>query len=237
MKYKKIVKAEFISRPNRFVAEVMIDGRKTTVHVKNTGRCKELLIPGATVYLEDFTEDTGDRKTPYSLIGVEKVTDSGILMVNMDSQAPNKAVKEALENNTILLPGMGETVYVKPEVTKGESRLDFFVRDKDGTEGYIEVKGVTLEDGGEASFPDAPTKRGIKHLSELSDLASCGFNAYAVFIVQMEGMKCFTPNKERDPAFANALVKAKSMGVNILAYECRVTENEMIITKPVEVVL
>ena len=167
MKYEKIIKGKFKDRPNRFIAMVEVDGEAQKSHVKNTGRCKELLVSDATVYLEDFDGRMGTRKMRYSLIGVEKKTKQGIIMINMDSQAPNKVVKEALISGKINLPGMDELVEIKAEYVYGDSRLDFYVKDQSGKEGFIEVKGVTLENNGVASFPDAPTERGIKHLKEL----------------------------------------------------------------------
>ncbi len=223
MKYEKIIKGTFINRPNRFVAEVLIDGAKTYAHVKNTGRCRELLVEGATVYLEDFSHNMGKRKYEYSLIGVEKQIQNGKIMINMDSQAPNKVVKEAFEANIITLPNFGKINYIRPEFVLGNSRLDFFITDVDGNEGYVEVKGVTLENNGVASFPDAPTERGIKHINELCNIVKSGKNAYIIFVIQMGGVNLFTPNKERHAAFAAALCKAKKCGVHIIAYECRVT--------------
>ena len=163
MKYENMIRGKFKERPNRFVAIAETEGGNVRAHVKNTGRCAELLIPGADIYLQDHSGDPGKRKLLYSLISVEKVMEDGSsLMINMDSQAPNKVVKEALGNGRLVLPEMGELSIIKPETVSGTSRLDFYVRDKNGTEGYIEVKGVTLEENGTALFPDAPTRRGIK---------------------------------------------------------------------------
>jgi len=162
MKYENIIEGKFISRPNRFIAEVELNGKIERVHVKNTGRCKEILIPGAKVLLEDFTGRMGNRKMQYSLIGVEKINDENVLMINMDSQAPNKVAKEALQNNIIVPDGLGTIEYVKGEYTYGKSRLDFYMKDTDGKEALMEVKGVTLENDGVSAFPDAPTERGIK---------------------------------------------------------------------------
>lgn len=237
MKYEKIIKARFISRPNRFVAQVEIDGKQATTHVKNTGRCRELLLPGATIYLEDFTQRMGSRKLAYSLIAVEKNRKEATLLVNMDSQAPNKVVKEALENGRLSLPGLGSLEEIKPEAVYGSSRLDFFVRDEDGREGYIEVKGVTLERRGVAAFPDAPTERGIKHLHELSQIARTSRLAYAIFVIQMEGMKEFIPNDETHKAFGDALRQAAKDGVKVLAYECRVKPESLELSEPVKVTL
>lgn len=235
MRYNKVVEGRFINRPNRFVAEVEIDGKTVTAHVKNTGRCRELLIEGATVYLEDFTENMGTRKLPYSLVGVKKeCTDGRILMINIDSQAPNKVVAEALRDGRISLPHMRELAIIKGEVKKGNSRLDFYIRDINGREGYIEVKGVTLEDNKIVSFPDAPTLRGIKHLNELSSLVDEGYKAYVIFVVQMEGVEEFRPDEERHYDFAKALRDAQNSGVNVLAYQCHVTEDTLEISEPIK---
>lgn len=233
MKYKNIVPAAFLVRDNRFVARVLLDGVETTVHVKNTGRCRELLVPGATVYLEDFSARMGGRKLRYDLIAVKK---DGLL-INMDSQAPNKVAAEALRSGAIPLPGMARLSEMRPETVYGTSRFDFYVRDADGREGFVEVKGVTLEDGGIASFPDAPTVRGIKHLNELASAAERGYMAYTLFILQMSGMKLFTPNDERHAAFGDALRHAAASGVHILAYECSVTPDTLRVTEPVPVKL
>ena len=229
MKYGRVVKADFISRPNRFIAEVMLDGVKETVHVKNTGRCRELLISGSTVYLEDSFPK--QRKTRYDLIAVEKKLENDkIKLVNMDSQAPNKAVGEWLKEHPIF----GEPVSVRPEVTVGGSRFDFGVVGSLGS-GYLEVKGVTLEDDGVVLFPDAPTKRGVKHLSELTDLAKRGVMCAVMFVVQMSNVKYFKPNRRTDPDFADALALAANAGVRIIAVECRVEPDSMVITKEIEV--
>ncbi len=236
MKYEKIVKAKFQDRPNRFIAKVEFEGKIVDAHVKNTGRCKELLVHGATVYLEDFRDNLGKRKCEFSLVGVEKkLRDGEILMINMDSQAPNKVVYEALKDGKIKLPDMDKIEFIKPEATIGDSRLDFYVKDISGREGYIEVKGVTLESDGVASFPDAPTERGIKHIKELMVLTEKGFNTYVIFVIQMSGMRCFEPNYERHPEFGEILKTAKEKGVNVLAYECEVTEDTLVISKDIEV--
>lgn len=237
MKYGKIVKAVFLRRPNRFVAQVLMDGEEVTVHVKNTGRCGELLIPGATVYLEDFTGRMGARKLPYSLIAVEKVRKTDTLLVNMDAQAPNKVVQEALLNGRLNLPTMGRLTTVKAEAACGDSRLDFFLRDENGREGYMEVKGVTLEHDGFASFPDAPTLRGIRHLKELIRLADAGSFACVLFVVQMEGMQQFSPDEVRHPAFAQTLREAAEHGVCVLAWTCHVTKETLSIATPLPVCL
>ena len=240
MKYEKIIKGQFISRPNRFIAEVKLNQSEeiTRVHVKNTGRCRELLQPGSTVYLEDFTCRMGTRKMAYSLIGVEKMLPDGqTLMVNMDSQAPNKVTAEALASGKIILPGMGKLTEIRGEKTYGDSRFDFYVEDEDGRKGFIEVKGVTLEEDGVVRFPDAPTERGVKHIHELMKARSEGYMAYALFIVQMEGMRLFMPNDDTHPAFGDALREASAAGVDVLAYQCHVTEDTLEVTEPVAVQL
>ena len=235
MRYEKIIKAEFIERPNRFIAICRVENQTVKVHVKNTGRCRELLIPGASVYLEDFEGRMGSRKMRYSLIGVKKETDGGMLMINMDSQAPNKAVSEALNDGTLKLPGMEGSLSVKAEKTFGDSRFDFYAEDEAGHKAFIEVKGVTLEDSGIASFPDAPTERGIKHVRELIRAVGEGYNAYIVFVIQMEGMKEFRPNDETHRQFGDALREASESGVGILAYECQTGADYMTVKKSVPV--
>ena len=240
MKYEKIIKGQFIARPNRFVAEVKLnDSREVTrVHVKNTGRCRELLPEGAVVYLEDFTQRMGSRKMAYSLVGVEKVLpDGNVLMVNMDSQAPNKVTAEALASGQIILPEMGKLSLIRGEKNYGDSRFDFYVEDETGRKAFIEVKGVTLEDDGAVRFPDAPTERGVKHLHELMKAKEDGYGAYAIFIVQMEGMRYFAPNDETHPAFGDALREADEAGVCVLAYQCHVTEDSLTVTEPLPVKL
>lgn len=235
MEYKPICEARFLRRPNRFVADVLLDGREERVHVKNTGRCGELLVPDAKVYLQDFGGHMGSRKLRYSLIAVEKQRQRDSLLVNMDSQAPNQVVKEALTEGRLSLPDMGTLCKIRPEATCGDSRLDFHLRDETGREAYMEVKGVTLEQDGFASFPDAPTLRGIKHLRELAELAKKGMGAYVLFVVQMEGMTAFGPNEERHPAFAQALREAAKAGVCVLAYDCQVTADTLTLSQPVPV--
>lgn len=221
MEYNSVIKGRFISRPNRFIAMVEIDGVIETVHVKNTGRCKELLVDNATVYLS--VSDNPARKTNYDLIAVEKSTDKGILLINMDSQIPNDVAVEWLSRSSLF----SEKAIIKREVFYGKSRFDIYVEDGD-RKAFIEVKGVTLENSGIASFPDAPTERGIKHLNELSEAISDGFEAYVLFIIQMKGVDLFEPNRERHPQFADALVNASTRGVKVLAVDCVVTENSII---------
>ncbi len=237
MKYEKIIKGKFIERPNRFVAIVEICGKAEKVHVKNTGRCRELLVPGATVYLEDFSDRMGTRKMKYSLIGVGKKRGDEILLINMDSQAPNKVVKEALETGVLQLPGMAKLVEVKWEAKYGDSRLDFYVKDINDKEAYAEVKGVTLENDGIASFPDAPTERGIKHLKELEGAVCQGKNAYAIFVIQMKGIHVFTPNDERHKAFGDELRHAATSGVQVLAYDCIVEADTLVLDAPIKIEL
>ncbi|MEG2298782.1 MAG: DNA/RNA nuclease SfsA, partial [Anaerovoracaceae bacterium] len=201
MKYKNIIEGRFIERPNRFVAIVQINGIVEKVHVKNTGRCKELLIEGAKVYLEDFYGRMGTRKMRYSLIGVDK----GQIKVNMDSQAPNKMVEEALEDGRICLPEMGKLTVIKREKTYGDSRFDFYLEDDKGCKAFLEVKGVTLEKNRVAMFPDAPTERGVKHVKGLMRAVYEGYKGYVVLVIQMKGISHFTPNYETHKAFGEVL--------------------------------
>ncbi len=231
MRYEKIVKAKFVFRQNRFVAEVTVKGTPVLAHVKNTGRCRELLVAGSTVYLEDFKGRMRTRKMRYDLVAVEK----GNLLINMDSQAPNKVVEEALVSGTLQLPGMEQLSKIKAEEICGNCRLDFFVRDQSGKEGYAEIKGVTLEKDGVALFPDAPTERGIKHLNELKKLAESGYSAYVIFVVQMEGMQYFEPNYQCHVAFGRTLQEASESGVKVLAYECRVAQQELTLSGEIPV--
>ncbi|MCI6012317.1 MAG: DNA/RNA nuclease SfsA [Firmicutes bacterium] len=239
MKYEKIIKGIFVERPNRFVARVRLDdGAEIQAHVKNTGRCRELLQPGAAVYLEDFSERMGKRKLAFSLTAVEKKQENGdVLLVNLDSQAPNRAAGEALRSGKILLPSMGRLSVVKGEQTWGNSRFDFFVEDENGVCGYLEVKGVTLEENGIARFPDAPTQRGVKHVHELIRVKQSGREAFLLFILQMEGMKQLRPNDETHKAFGDALREAAHAGVQILAWECHVENDSMTVIRPVPVEL
>ena len=211
-----VIPARFISRPNRFIALVDVNGRTETVHVKNTGRCRELLIPGATVYLA--AAENPARKTPYDLIAVDKCLPDGRTMtVNMDSQAPNAIAAEWLPVSG-LFP---ETATIRREVTHGDSRFDFCIQTSDTT-AYLEVKGCTLEQDGVALFPDAPTERGVKHIRELTALAREGCPAYILFIIQMKGTHTFRPNDATHKAFGDALREANAAGVHILAVDCRV---------------
>ncbi len=219
-----IVKAKFLSRPNRFIAQVELDGEILTVHVKNTGRCKELLPAGATVYLAaSENRAKAQRKTPYDLVAVEKVkADGTTLFINMDSQAPNAIAAEWLRESGLFSP---DAIF-KREVTHGDSRFDFCIMDERGTTAYLEVKGCTLERDGVAYFPDAPTERGVKHIRELTALAREGHPAYILFVVQMKGITALRPNDETHRAFGDALREAKEAGVQVLAVDCVVETEE-----------
>ena len=210
-----VVKAKFLSRPNRFIALVELNGETLTVHVKNTGRCKELLPEGATVYLAAAKDPA--RKTPYDLVAVEKVRpDGSVLFINMDSQAPNAIAAEYLPESGLF----GENTVFRREVTHGASRFDFAMDTPDRPTAYLEVKGCTLEREGIAYFPDAPTERGVKHIKELTALAKAGHPAYILFITQMKGVAALRPNDETHPAFGDALREAKEAGVQVLAVDC-----------------
>lgn len=231
MKYKNIVEGKFIERPNRFIARIEVDGKEERAHVKNTGRCRELLIPGTEIYLEDFSGRMGSRKMRYSLIGVKK----GEELVNIDSQAPNAAVKEALLSGKLQLPEMAELSVVKAEYKYGNSRLDFFVEDINGKKGLIEVKGVTLEEEGVAKFPDAPTERGVRHVEELTEAVKENYSVYVIFVIQMKGIKEMQPNDKTHRAFGDALRNAEKAGVHILAYDCLITEDSMEVDNSISV--
>lgn len=224
MTYDNMIPGIFRARPNRFIAIVEIDGVPETVHVKNTGRCRELLVPGARVWCQRF-EGTA-RKTKFDLICVEK----GPLLINMDSQAPNKAAGEWLRHG-----GLGALEKLRPETVHGDSRFDFSFQ-KDGKQCFLEVKGVTLEDGGICAFPDAPTQRGAKHLRGLQRAAAEGCECYVLFVIQMRPVRELRPNDVTDPAFGAALRSAAEGGVHVLAVDCRVTPRSMSIADfvPVE---
>ena len=224
MKYKHIVPGNFLNRPNRFIAQVLIRGREETVHVKNTGRCRELLTDNALVYLEE--SDNPARKTRYDLVAVVK----GRRLINMDSGAPNKIVQEWILQK-ILFPDL---VMVRPETKYGNSRFDFYIETK-AEKILMEVKGVTLEENGMVRFPDAPSLRAVKHLEELIRAKAEGFTAIVFFVIQMESVDYFTPNRDTHPEFADALVRAQEAGVNILAYDCKVTDQEIKLHEPVEI--
>ena len=226
MVYENICKGYFIDRPNRFIAHVEIDGKVETVHVKNTGRCAELLKPGAEVYLQDSKNP--DRKTRYDLIGVKK----GDRQVNMDSQVTNTVVKEWIQEGNF----MSGVTLVKSEYTYGKSRFDLYVEAK-GRKILIEVKGVTLEEDGVVRFPDAPSERAVKHVEELVEAVKEGYEAYVFFVIQMKDVWFFTPNVDTHPAFGEVLVKASKQGVHVLAYDCEVTPDRIRICKQVPVIL
>lgn len=228
MKYDSIVPGRFLARPNRFIAYVEVDGKEVVAHVKNTGRCKELLLHGATVYLQDWGEEHTGRKTRYDVIAVEK----GSLLVNMDSQAPNKVFSEWVHAGGFV-PGL---TYLRPEAKWGNSRFDFYWEAGE-RRGFTEVKGVTLEHDGLVRFPDAPTERGVKHLEELILARKEGYETAVCFVIQMEGMRVFSPNDETHPAFGTALRKAAAAGVRVIAMECHVTPSTLQITKEVPVLL
>jgi len=214
MRYGKVEKAVFLRRPNRFIAEVLLNGEEITVHVKNTGRCRELLVTGAIVYLEK--SDNPERETQYDLIAVEK----GDILINMDSQIPNGVCLEWLKRSGIF----SDSAEYRREVTYGNSRFDIFVCDGD-RRAFVEVKGVTLEIDGVAMFPDAPTARGAKHLDELTRALNDGYEAYAIFVVQMKGPSEFRVNDTTDLSFGKALRRARDVGVKIIAVDCKVTED------------
>lgn len=216
MKYENIQKAVFIDRPNRFIANIDIQGERELCHVKNTGRCRELLIPGAEIYVQCC--DSPTRKTRYDLISVRR----GDRLVNIDSGAPNRIFAEWVQCGGLF----GNIALLRTEQTFGDSRFDFYA-EADGKRAYIEVKGVTLERDGAALFPDAPTQRGVRHLNELIKCVEAGFDAYIVFVVQMEGAQRLEPNRGTHPQFAEALSRAVSSGVHALAIDCRVGENEI----------
>ena len=225
MKYSKMVSGRFLSRPNRFIAHVEIDGKPEICHVKNTGRCRELLPVGAQVWCQ--ISDDPKRKTKFDLITVGK----GHRLINMDSQAPNAAAKEWLAAG-----GLGEVENLRAETVHGDSRFDFSFT-LEGKSCFLEVKGVTLETDGVCAFPDAPTLRGVKHLRGLTRAAQEGFGAYVLFVIQMSDVACLHPNDATDPDFGAALREAAAAGVQILAVDCVVTEDTMTIGKPVEVYL
>ena len=225
MHYANMVPGIFLSRPNRFVAHVQIDGREEICHVKNTGRCRELLQPGVQVWCQRSSNPK--RKTKYDLITVRK----GDRLINMDSQAPNTAAKEWL-----LAGGLGPVEALKAETVHGDSRFDFsFILE--GKRCFLEVKGVTLENDGVCAFPDAPTERGAKHLRGLQQAARDGYGAFVLFVIQMPDVKYLKPNDDTDPAFAAALREAAENGVTVLAMDCAVTEDTMAIRLPVLVKL
>ena len=226
MKYSNMITGRFLNRPNRFIAQVEISGVEETVHVKNTGRCGELLVPGTEVYLQESHEP--QRKTKWDLIAVKK----GERIINMDSQIPNRAVEEWLQDGNFF----ADMHLLKPEKTYKKSRFDFYAEYED-KKAFIEVKGVTLEMNGVVRFPDAPSERAVKHVEELIEAVQEGYEAYLFFVVQMEGVKYFTPNRDTQPEFAEVLLQAEKAGVHIQAFDCKVTSESIQINKPVPVVL
>ena len=226
MKYKNVVEGIFRDRPNRFIAYVEVNGVTEVCHVKNTGRCKELLVPGVKVYLEE--SDNPDRKTKYDLISVYK----GEKLFNIDSSAPNKVFGEWVKNSDYFK----NVTLVKPEKKYGNSRFDFYIEAED-RKIYAEVKGVTLEKDGVLMFPDAPTERGVKHINELVECIKDGFDAYAVFVIQTDEAKYFTPNIETHKEFAAALKNALKNGVKVLCLTCNVTKDEISIKDQIDYII
>lgn len=224
MKYKNMKMGRFIDRPNRFIANIEIDGEIETCHVKNTGRCKELLIPNASVIVSEGMQP--GRKTKYDLISVFK----GDRLINIDSQSPNKIVLEWLQKGNLFK----DVHFIKPEAKYKNSRFDFYVETKHERI-FIEVKGATLEENGVVMFPDAPTERGVKHINELVDCINNGYKAYVIFVVQMKDVLYFMPNDDMHKEFGQALRLAKEQGVEILAFDCFVTEDSIEICDQVEV--
>ena len=226
MIYNNIFSAKFLSRPNRFIANIEIDGKTEVAHVKNTGRCKELLVEGASVFVQQ--SDNPNRKTKYDLISVLK----GDRMINMDSQIPNKVFGQWAKDSGFF----GDLTLMKPEKTYGNSRFDYYL-ETENDKIFVEVKGVTLENDGVVLFPDAPTERGVKHINELCQCVKDGYKAYIFFIIQMDNVKYFTPNRQTHPVFADALKTAAENGVGVYALDCKVTENSIEADKFVEVKL
>lgn len=226
MNYQNIKKGVFLLRPNRFIAHVEVEGKIETVHVKNTGRCKELLTPSANVFVEQI--DKASRKTPFDLISVYK----GERLINMDSQIPNKVIGEWLLSCDLFQ----NITLIKPETTYKKSRFDFYI-EADGRKIFAEVKGVTLEENGVAKFPDAPTLRGLKHINELCLCLDEGYEAYIFFLVQMEGVKHFTPNYKTQPEFGEALKMAEQKGVRLVVLDCIVTPTSITANSYIPMVL
>lgn len=227
MIYENIVEGIFIKRPNRFIAHVLVNGKEEVVHVKNTGRCKELLIPGAKVILEDCSNHK-NRKTRYSLIAVWK----GNMLVNTDSQVPNSVVFESLKEGKI--EGFEDLLHIKREVTYGNSRYDIYF-ESESQRGFIEVKGVTLEVNGISMFPDAPTERGTKHVFQLVEAVKEGYKGVVLFLIQMKGPTIFRPNWEMDISFSQAIKFAYDNGIKVLAYDSIVTENSIVLNEQIEI--
>lgn len=228
LKYYNIIDGIFINRPNRFIANVLINGEIEQVHVKNTGRCKEILIEGTQVYLEK--SNNPNRKTKYSLISAYK----NEVLINIDSQVPNQVIYDAIMDNKI--QRLQNIDVLKREITYGNSRFDLYY-EKGEEKGFIEVKGVTLEKDGLSMFPDAPTERGTKHINELIQTIEDGYNSYIIFLIQMDNIKRFTPNEIMDEKFSQALKEAKKIGVNILSFNSRVLADEIIINEEIRVLI
>ncbi|AET68403.1 sugar fermentation stimulation protein [Desulfosporosinus orientis DSM 765] len=226
MKYPSAIAAKFLKRPNRFIAHVLLDNHEEIVHVKNTGRCKELLQEGNVVILEE--SNNPKRKTKYSLIAVYK----GNLLINIDSQVPNTVVYQGIQDGNV--KELHDVTVLSREVVFGNSRFDLYFETKE-KKGFIEVKGVTLETDGIAMFPDAPTLRGTKHLYEMVKAVEAGYAGYVVFLIQMKGVKYFKPFEIRDPEFTKALKLAAEKGVKVLAYDSIVSEDEITLGTPVDV--
>ena len=228
MYYPNICPGTFLARPNRFIAHVEVEGRTEVCHVKNTGRCRELLVPDCRVYLVESGNPA--RKTRYDLVAVEKEVPAGTLLINMDSQAPNKVFGEWAASGQFR-PGL---TLLRPETSYGNSRFDYYWENQD-RRGFVEVKGVTLEENGVVRFPDAPTQRGVKHLEELAAAKAAGYEAAVCFIIQMEGMRWLEPNDATHPEFGAALRRAAAAGVEVLALECHVTPDSLRVKSPVPV--
>lgn len=237
MKYAHVVQGTFLDRPNRFLAQVTIGEETHTAHVKNTGRCRELLVPGARVLLEYHPDAKAlGRKTEYSVVAVYKKRGGALpaLLINMDSQAPNQAAREWMEGGGFERETGLKIKNLQREVAYGQSRFDLAF-EAGGNLAFMEVKGVTLENQGVAMFPDAPTQRGVKHLQELAAAVKHGFSAYVLFVIQMKGAYKFRPNKDTHQEFAKALKEAASLGVNVLAYDCMVWEDGFVLHEKVPV--
>ena len=235
MTYRNVCPARFIARPNRFIARVEVDGKEETVHVKNTGRCRELLVPGCTVWLEESA--ALHRKTRFDLIAVEKLRPGRPpLFINMDAQAPNKVFGEWMREGLGAGSGLPRPSLLRPETTWGNSRFDFYWEASEtGRSGFVEVKGCTLEEDGLALFPDAPTLRGVKHLRELIACHAQGYEAAVCFVIQTSGMDAFSPNDRTHPEFGAALREASAAGVVVLAVECAAAPDSLTITDAVPV--
>ena len=224
MRYDHVIETVFFRRPNRFIAEVELSGQTETVHVKNTGRCRELLIPGARVWLT--SSENPLRKTKYDLIAVRK----GEMLVNLDSQIPNSAAAEWIQSSGLF----SDLTQLRREVKYGDSRFDLYL-EHGGKRAFVEVKGVTLEQDGVARFPDAPTERGVKHVEELIRCLDDGYETYLLFVIQMQGVRRFEPNWATHPEFGEALQKAHAAGVKLLAYDCDVSPDSIQIRTPVPI--